>query len=75
MSKINVVNKSWMNTASEDELRDECTEMEEKLDAVDWQDDDLYNVHNDLVNAISSRFPVHLPSREHGWYLPNDDED
>lgn len=47
---------------------------EKELDAVDWEDDELYDVHNDLVNTISSRFPLNLPHREHGWYLENDDD-
>lgn len=55
-------------------MRNVCNQMEEDLDAVDW-DDELYDVHNDLVNSISSRFPLNLPHREHGWYLLNDEDD
>jgi len=33
----------------------------------------IYGIHIDVVNAISSRFPLDLPHREHGWYLSNDD--
>ncbi len=74
MSKFDFVDKYWMETASEDELRVVCDQMEKELDAVDWEDDELYDVHNDLVNTISSRFPLNLPHREHGWYLENDDD-
>ncbi len=72
--KYNFVNSSWMESASEDELRSVCSQMEDDLNKVDWEDDELYDVHNDLVNTISSRFPLNLPHREHGWYLPNDDD-
>lgn len=73
MSKFSFVNSTWMNTASEEELRSVCSQMESELNAVDWDDYELYNIHNDLVNTIASRFPLNLPHREHGWYLPNDD--
>lgn len=75
MGNYNFVTRSWMDTASEDEMRDVCGQMESELDAVDWDDGDsgLYNLHNDLVNAIASRFPLNLPHREHGWYLSKDD--
>lgn len=53
MLKFNFVDNHWMETASEDELRVVCDKMEKELDAVDWDDDELYDVHNDLVNTIS----------------------
>ncbi len=71
------VTESWMNSASEDELRSICDEMENKLDELDYDSEEhtkLFFKHTDVVNAISSRFPLNLPHREHGWYLPNDDE-
>lgn len=70
------VTESWMETASEEELRSTASEIRSVLDQLDYDSDEhtqLWNIHNDLVNAISSRFPIHLPRREHGWYLPNDD--
>ena len=66
----------WMETASEDELRNTASEMEELLDKLDYDSEEhskIYSIHIDVVNAIASRFPLNLPRREHGWYLPNDD--
>lgn len=50
--------------------------MEALLDELDYDSDEhtqIYGIHIDVVNAISSRFPLNLPHREHGWYLSNDD--
>lgn len=66
----------WMETASEDELRATSDQIQAKLNELDYNSDEhtkLSNVSVDLVNAICSRFPLNLPHREHGWYLPNDD--
>lgn len=66
----------WMETASEDELRETSDQIQAKLNKLDYNSDEhtkLSNVSVDLVNAICSRFPLNLPHREHGWYLPNDD--
>lgn len=67
----------WMETASEDELRSVEDEMKAKLDTLDYDSDEYLQLdlkRIDIVNAIASRFPLNLPHREHGWYLPNDDE-
>ena len=75
--KFSHVTDSWMQTASEDELRDTCREMERLLDELDYESEEhtqISNIHIDVVNAIVSRFPLNLPHREHGWYLPNDDD-
>jgi len=75
--KFSHVTDSWMQTASEDELRDTCREMERLLDELDYESEEhtqISNIHIDVVNAIASRFPLNLPHREHGWYLPNDDD-
>lgn len=66
----------WMETASEDELRSVEDEMRAELDALDYDSDEYLQLdlkRIDVVNAIASRFPMNLPHREHGWYLPNDD--
>lgn len=66
----------WMDTASEEELRAAEDELSSYLDQLDYDSDEhtrLWNIQVDLVNAICSRFPLNLPHREHGWYLPNDD--
>lgn len=66
----------WMETASEDELWATSDQIQAKLNELDYNSDEhtkLSNVSVDLVNAICSRFPLNLPHREHGWYLPNDD--
>ncbi len=71
------VTDSWLQTASKDELYDTCDKMENLLDELDDCSDAysrIYGIHIDVVNAIASRFPLNLPHREHGWYLPNDDD-
>ncbi len=76
MGRFSYVTSSWLETASEDELRDTTSEMEALLDELDYDSDEhteIYGIHIDVVNAISSRFPLNLPHREHGWYLSNDD--
>lgn len=70
------VTNYWMETASEDELRSVEDEMRAELDSMDYDSDEYLQLdlkRIDVVNAISSRFPLNLPHREHGWYLPNDD--
>ena len=67
MGRFSHVTSSWMETASE---------MESLLDELDYDSDEhiqIYGIHTDVVNAISSRFLLNLPYREHGWYLSNDD--
>lgn len=74
--KFDYVDSYWLDTASEDELRATSSEMESLLDELDYDSDEhtrISNIHIDVVNAIASRFPLNLPHREHGWYLPNDD--
>lgn len=76
MGDFSYVTSSWLDTAPEDELRDTASEMESLLEELDYYSDEyakISNIHIDVVNAISSRFPLNLPHREHGWYLPNDD--
>ena len=66
----------WMETASEDELRSVEDEMRAELESLDYDSDEYLQLdlkRIDVVNAIASRFPLNLPHREHGWYLPNDD--
>lgn len=70
------VSDYWMQNASEDELRETAADMRAERDSMDYDSDEYLQLdlkHIDVVNAISSRFPLNLPSREHGWYLPNDD--
>lgn len=76
MGDFSYVTSSWLDTTSEDELRDTASEMESLLEELDYYSDEyakISNIHIDVVNAISSRFPLNLPHREHGWYLSNDD--
>lgn len=70
------VTDSWLETASEDELRSVEDKMCSELDLMDYDSDEYLQLdlkRIDVVNAIASRFPINLPHREHGWYLPNDD--
>ncbi len=74
--KFEYVDSYWLDTASEDELRTTSSEMQNLLNELDYNSDEymrISNIHIDVVNAIASRFPLNLPHREHGWYLPNDD--
>ena len=76
MEQFDYVTNSWMETASEDELRSVEDEMEEALNDMDYDSDEYLQldlVRIEVVNAIASRFPLKLPHREHGWYLSNDD--
>lgn len=75
-TKFEYVDSHWLDTASEDELRATSSEMQSLLNELDYNSDEhtrISNIHIDVVNAIASRFPLNLPHREHGWYLPNDD--
>lgn len=68
----------WMQTASEDELRTAENEMQAKLSKMDYDSDEYLQLdlkRIDVVNEIASRSSSRLPHREHGWYLPNDDDD
>ena len=75
--RFDYVTDSWLETASEDELRATSTEMQDLMDnELEYCSDEynrIYGINIDVVNAIASRFPINLPHREHGWYLPNDD--
>lgn len=74
--KFDHVTDYWMKTASEDELRSIEDGMRTDLDSMDYDSDEYMQLDMkriDVVNAIASRFPLNLPHREHGWYLPNDD--
>ena len=74
--KFSYVTDSWMQTASEEELRAVEEEMRTILDDMDYDSKAYLKLDNkriDVVNAIASRFPLNLPKREHGWYLSNDD--
>ena len=76
MTQFEYVTDSWMQTASEDELRSVVDEMEAILNDMDYDSDEYLQldlIKIDVVNTIVSRFPLKLPHREHGWYLSNDD--
>ena len=54
----------WMQTASEDELRAVEDEMRSALDGMDYDSDEYLQLdlkRIDVVNTISSRFPLNLP--------------
>ena len=70
------ITEYWMETASENELRSIEDEMRAQLDLLDYDSDEYLQLdlkRIDVVNTIASRFPLNLPHREHGRYLPNDD--
>lgn len=76
MERFTYVTDSWMESASEEELRCVEDEMQSALDDMDYDSNEYLQLdllRIDVVNAISSRFPLNLPHREHGRYLSNDD--
>ena len=76
--KFDYIDSYWLDTASEEELRTVSSEIQDELNRLDYYSDEhtrLSNISIDVVNAISSRFPLNLPHREHGWYLSNDEDD
>lgn len=75
-SRFGYVTSEWMESASEDELREVEREMFAALETMDYDSQEYLQldlIRIDVVNTIASRFPLNLPKREHGWYLPNDD--
>ncbi|CAI3261497.1 hypothetical protein CIRMBP1273_00152 [Enterococcus cecorum] len=76
MGCFSYITSSWLETATEDELRLTASEMQSFLNTLDYFSDEYTEIsliHIDVVNMIASRFPLNLPHREHGWYLSNDD--
>ena len=76
MGRFSYITSSWLETATEDELRSTASEMQSFLNTLDYFSDEYTEIsliHIDVVNTIASRFPLNLPHREHGWYLSNDD--
>lgn len=76
MSQFDYVTDSWMENATEEELRALEDEMQIALNGMDYDSDEYLQrdlVRIDVVNAISSRFSLNMPHREHGRYLLNDD--
>lgn len=74
--KLDYVTDYWLEVASEGALRSVEDEMREELDTLDYDSDEYLQLdlkRIDVVNAIASIFPLNLPHREHGWYLPNGD--
>ena len=74
--KFDYVTESWMETASADELRCVDNEMIAELELMDYDSDEYLQLdlkRIEVVNTLARRFPLNLPHREHGWYLPNDD--
>lgn len=70
------VNDYFLENATEEELGETTSKMESALSKMNYDSDeylqlDLLRV--DVSMAIASRFPLNIPYREHGWYLPNDD--
>ena len=72
MSQFDYVTSSWIENATEDELRSVESEMQSTLDNMDYDSNEYLQLdllRIDVVNAISSRCSDSLPRREHGWYL------
>ena len=73
--KFDYVTQYWIDSASEDELRIVENEMRAELDSMDYYSDEYLQLdlkRIDLVNAIAGKVSYNFSSREHGWYLPND---
>ena len=85
-----VVDKSWLKSASEDELRSKKAEIsadtdwcsgsildgdfDDEIEALDAIEDELNQRSRDLYNSEDHSNESYGVPREHGWYLPNDDD-
>ena len=70
---------SWIENATKDELRsaiDETYAEMCKYEMFSPEYNEIEAIHAKLVTAWST-YPTGKPPRhrEHGWYLPNDDDD
>lgn len=68
MGRFSYVTGSWLETVAEDELREIASEMESLLDELEYDSNEyteIYSIHIDVVNVISSRFPLNLAHCEH----------
>ena len=68
MGRFSYVTSSWLETAAEDELLEIASKMESLLDELEYDSHEyteIYSIHIDVVNAISSRFPFNLTHCEH----------
>ena len=68
MGRFSYVTSSWLETAAEDELLEIASKMESLLDELEYDSNEytkIYSIHIDVVNAISSRFPLNLTHCEH----------
>ena len=66
-----------LKSLSEDALDNIEEKMREKVDSLEDNPRKQVRLDSrriDVVNEISSRRAVNLPKREHGWYLPEDDD-
>lgn len=76
MEQFDFVTDSWMESATEDELRSVESDMQSVLDSIDYDSEEYLQldlIRIDVVNTIAGRFPLNLPHREHGGYLFNDE--
>lgn len=85
----NIVNKSWLKSANEDELRSRKAEIsadtdwrsgsildgdfDAEIEALDAIDEELNQRSWDRYNGEDNPNESYGVRREHGWYLPNDD--
>ena len=84
-----IVNKSWLKSATEDELRSRKAEIsadtdwrsgsildgdfDAEIEALDAIDEELNQRSWDRYNSEDHSNESYGVHREHGWYLPNDD--
>ena len=68
MGRFSYVTSSWLETAAEDELLEIASKIESLLDELEYDSNEyteIYSIHIDVVNVISSRFPLNLAHCEH----------
>lgn len=81
--------KGWLNSSTDDELRDKKSEIEadtdwdsgsildgdfdKELEALDEIDEELNKRSWNRYNSEDHSNDSYGVHREHGWYLPNDD--
>ena len=74
--RFDFMTRRWMESATNSELRAALDELEAALNEFESPTSEymrIFDLHDEIVETVNRRFPVRLPRREHGWYLPNDD--
>ena len=78
-NEMGVLRSIYFKLTSEEKLRKKADKMYEKLERVDFYENNsnkyrrLASKYHDYVNAVGGKCAKKLPKREHGWYIHKDD--